>query len=87
MRNRLPLRISLLRLIPLCLIFYSDMKNLIGEASYGICQESFSTTITGLFLWAVLIFFFKEAINFIGTELAKEIEMKETIRRDLSYVV
>jgi len=31
--------------------------------------------------------FFKEAINFIGTELAKEIEMKETIWRDLSYVV
>lgn len=26
-----------------------DMKNLIGEASCGICQESFSTTITGMF--------------------------------------
>ncbi|KAK7246430.1 hypothetical protein RIF29_41298 [Crotalaria pallida] len=25
-----------------------DMKNLIGEASCGICQESFSTTITAL---------------------------------------
>ncbi|CAN1229609.1 Transcription elongation factor 1 homolog [Linum grandiflorum] len=25
-----------------------DMKNLIGEASCGICQESFSTTITGI---------------------------------------
>ncbi|XP_072086259.1 transcription elongation factor 1 homolog isoform X2 [Arachis hypogaea] len=27
-----------------------DMKNLIGEASCRICQESFSTTVTGLFL-------------------------------------
>lgn len=25
------------------------MKNLIGEASCRICQESFSTTVTGLF--------------------------------------
>ncbi|XP_073030292.1 transcription elongation factor 1 homolog isoform X1 [Primulina eburnea] len=25
-----------------------DMKNLIGEASCQICQESFSTTVTGL---------------------------------------
>ncbi|CAI0445089.1 unnamed protein product [Linum tenue] len=25
-----------------------DMKNMIGEASCGICQESFSTTITGI---------------------------------------
>ncbi|KAG6577011.1 Transcription elongation factor 1-like protein, partial [Cucurbita argyrosperma subsp. sororia] len=25
-----------------------DMKNLIGEASCGICQESFSTTVTAL---------------------------------------
>lgn len=29
--------------------FDSDMKNLIGEASCGICQESFSTNITGVF--------------------------------------
>ncbi|KAB5521272.1 hypothetical protein DKX38_025591 [Salix brachista] len=27
-----------------------DMKNLIGEAVCGICQESFSMTITGIFL-------------------------------------
>ncbi|KAL8113067.1 hypothetical protein AgCh_020407 [Apium graveolens] len=26
-----------------------DMKNLIGEATCGICQESFSTTVTGTF--------------------------------------
>ncbi|CAI0557821.1 unnamed protein product [Linum tenue] len=25
-----------------------DMKNMIGEASCGICQESFSTTISGI---------------------------------------
>lgn len=25
-----------------------DLKNLIGEASCGICQESFSTTVTAL---------------------------------------
>ncbi|KAL8113066.1 transcription elongation factor 1 homolog [Apium graveolens] len=25
-----------------------DMKNLIGEATCGICQESFSTTVTAL---------------------------------------
>ncbi|CAK9181874.1 unnamed protein product [Ilex paraguariensis] len=29
-----------------CLI---DMKNLIGEAICRICQESFSTTVTGMF--------------------------------------
>ncbi|XP_040952224.1 transcription elongation factor 1 homolog isoform X1 [Gossypium hirsutum] len=28
--------------------FFSDMKNLIGEASCRICQESFSTVITAL---------------------------------------
>ena len=28
---------------------FSDMKNLIGEALCGICQESFSTTITGTY--------------------------------------
>ncbi|KAL9325441.1 hypothetical protein ACSQ67_006086 [Phaseolus vulgaris] len=28
--------------------FDSDMKNMIGEASCNICQESFSTTITAL---------------------------------------
>jgi len=28
-------------------ISFSDMKNLIGEALCNICQESFSTTITG----------------------------------------
>jgi len=33
--------------------FVSDMKNLIGEATCGICQESFSTTITGLYQWSV----------------------------------
>jgi len=38
--------------------FDSDMKNLIGEASCRICQESFSTTVTGLFLWAVLVLFY-----------------------------
>jgi hypothetical protein len=26
---------------------FSDMKNLIGEASCRICQENFSTSITG----------------------------------------
>ncbi|KAL3741775.1 hypothetical protein ACJRO7_017274 [Eucalyptus globulus] len=26
----------------------NDMKNLIGEAICGICQESFSTSITGI---------------------------------------
>ncbi|CAJ1939196.1 unnamed protein product [Sphenostylis stenocarpa] len=31
-----------------CISFDSDMKNLIGEASCRICQESFSTTITAL---------------------------------------
>lgn len=33
--------------------FDSDMKNLIGEASCRICQESFSTTVTGLFQFTV----------------------------------
>ncbi|KAL5068482.1 hypothetical protein RYX36_019369, partial [Vicia faba] len=41
-----------------------DMKNLIGEASCGICQESFSTTITCLFLWSVLIFLFQRTNEF-----------------------
>nr|DAD22752.1 TPA_asm: hypothetical protein HUJ06_024215 [Nelumbo nucifera] len=27
---------------------FSDMKNLIGEATCRICQETFSTTITGM---------------------------------------
>lgn len=36
---------------PLC---FSDMKNLIGEASCRICQESFSTTITGMSLLFIL---------------------------------
>lgn len=31
------------------LFVISDMKNLIGEATCGICQESFSTTVTGTF--------------------------------------
>ncbi|GAV76970.1 Elf1 domain-containing protein [Cephalotus follicularis] len=29
-------------------VFFIDMKNLIGEATCGICHFFFSTTITGL---------------------------------------
>lgn len=41
---------------------FSDMKNLIGEASCRICQESFSTTVTGnlskhCFAMYIVIFF------------------------------
>lgn len=39
---------SQLGIICLFSLAFSDMKNLIGEAICGICQESFSTTITGL---------------------------------------
>ncbi|KAF1890417.1 hypothetical protein Lal_00041132 [Lupinus albus] len=52
-----------------------DMKNLIGEASCGICQESFSTTITAL----------SEAID-IYSEWIDECERVNTVEDDVPAV-
>lgn len=34
---------------------FSDMKNLIGEASCMICQENFSTTVTGILIFCAAL--------------------------------
>lgn len=47
-----------------CFHGFSDMKNLIGEAICNICQESFSTTITGYF--AVLYELYLHLGNVVG---------------------
>ncbi|GFP79641.1 transcription elongation factor 1 homolog [Phtheirospermum japonicum] len=47
-----------------------DMKNLIGEATCGICQESFSTNVTGVLLYH-LVFPFRKLIHF--THLTRRI--------------
>lgn len=43
------IRLNLGPVVNMYVIYFSpsDMKNLIGEAVCGICQESYSTTITG----------------------------------------
>ncbi|CAJ2658925.1 transcription elongation factor 1 [Trifolium pratense] len=51
-----------------------DMKNLIGEASCSICQESFSTAITAL----------SEAID-IYSEWIDECELVNAVEDDGAY--
>ncbi|WMV15945.1 hypothetical protein MTR67_009330 [Solanum verrucosum] len=56
-----------------------DMKNLIGEANCRICQESFSTTVTGISSDFSFINLFIVSLNLIHFEKDGSIALTEAI--------